>query len=655
MFYQGIVEDRNDPLEIGRVRVRVIGLHTPDKVMMPTETLPWATVMQPTTSAAASGVGVTPKLPVGSFVIVYFLDGENFQTPMIMGTIAGIQDTFGLQVNGTMINRQDPTKGFNTYPSDEYKGQSDLPKSARSGSVDKPRAKIALENDLFAFEEPDDLRAFRRYPHNQVRQSEAGHVEEWDDTPGNERIAVQHRTGTFEEIRPDGSKVTKVIGENFNLMYDDNNVYIDGACNIHVHNDSNLFVEGDYNVTVGGNYNLNVKGDYVQNIGENKTTQVGASATLTASTELTLDSGSLTEITAGEGTTINSSTNFELNVGGTTTVSSTGEIITNTSSNTTINSAGNFKTNTTGTNLLESTGIGYLRGSNVHLNDTAADVSEVELNLEFQDFDTPPFEYIEPSIIGIDPDLSLRSSQQGVKSSFESGSTYVPQPYTGLDPNGSYSVGNSNMPNLDWDRTIDPANASNKSGMQGLLAFIGAGEGGYNSSNNGTSNGRIIGSTMVKRIGGKLLTELTIGEIVAYQKGKRETGRQLFAVGRYQIIPTTMRSIVPQSGLTPSDLFNEENQDRLGVTLIIGNGKSRAKRPILASYVLGNSEDINAAMLDMAKEWASIPSPFTGKSYYGSGNNSQHTVDEVKTALISARREIEGDNVDIEALKGIPV
>ena len=36
-IYMGIVEDRNDPLQLSRVRVRIFGLHTHDKTMIPTE------------------------------------------------------------------------------------------------------------------------------------------------------------------------------------------------------------------------------------------------------------------------------------------------------------------------------------------------------------------------------------------------------------------------------------------------------------------------------------------------------------------------------------------------------------------------------------------------------------------------------------------
>ena len=40
-FYLGVVEDRDDPLMLGRVRVRILGLHTHDKAVLPTADLPW--------------------------------------------------------------------------------------------------------------------------------------------------------------------------------------------------------------------------------------------------------------------------------------------------------------------------------------------------------------------------------------------------------------------------------------------------------------------------------------------------------------------------------------------------------------------------------------------------------------------------------------
>ena len=75
--YYGIVEDRQDPLEIGRVRVRVHGIHTDKKSDISTPDLPWAQVILPTTSAGFSGFGAPHGLVEGSTVVLFFKDEEN--------------------------------------------------------------------------------------------------------------------------------------------------------------------------------------------------------------------------------------------------------------------------------------------------------------------------------------------------------------------------------------------------------------------------------------------------------------------------------------------------------------------------------------------------------------------------------------------------
>ena len=56
-WYFGVVEDRNDPLKLGRLRVRWHGVHTEDLDKIPTKKLPWATPINPINSAMISGVG----------------------------------------------------------------------------------------------------------------------------------------------------------------------------------------------------------------------------------------------------------------------------------------------------------------------------------------------------------------------------------------------------------------------------------------------------------------------------------------------------------------------------------------------------------------------------------------------------------------------
>ena len=108
-WFVGCVEDRNDPERLGRVRVRCLGYHTEDKTKIPTEDLPWASVMMPVTTPSMNGLGETPSfLTPGSWVIGFFTDSQTMQEPVVMGTLPGRNS----------VDR-DKSKGFND-PTNEY-------------------------------------------------------------------------------------------------------------------------------------------------------------------------------------------------------------------------------------------------------------------------------------------------------------------------------------------------------------------------------------------------------------------------------------------------------------------------------------------------------------------------------------------------------
>ena len=91
--YTGCVEDRDDPLKLGRCRVRIVGLHSENKTLIPTDDLPWAYPMTPVTSAAMNGIGWTPVGPVlGTWVVIIFTDTDE-QQPLMIGTLPGIPQT----------------------------------------------------------------------------------------------------------------------------------------------------------------------------------------------------------------------------------------------------------------------------------------------------------------------------------------------------------------------------------------------------------------------------------------------------------------------------------------------------------------------------------------------------------------------------------
>lgn len=104
------------------------------------------------------------------------------------------------------------------------------------------------------------------YPYNNATFSESGHSFELDDTPSRERVRLQHRSGTFIEMHPNGDEVHKVYGDGYEIVIKNKNVLIKGTCNITVEGDCNMHVRGDFNHRVDGDYNLQVAGRMNQRV-----------------------------------------------------------------------------------------------------------------------------------------------------------------------------------------------------------------------------------------------------------------------------------------------------------------------------------------------------------------------------------------------------
>ena len=86
IWWLGIVEDRKDPEQLGRVRVRCFGWHTEDLTALPSSDLPWAHPMLPINSPNTFS---KPKL--GDWVVGFFMDGESGQFPVMMGILPGLK------------------------------------------------------------------------------------------------------------------------------------------------------------------------------------------------------------------------------------------------------------------------------------------------------------------------------------------------------------------------------------------------------------------------------------------------------------------------------------------------------------------------------------------------------------------------------------
>ena len=231
VWWQGKVEDVDDPLELGRCRVRILGFHTDNTADIPTNTLPWAYPANPINSRP----GETSLGPVvGSWVLGFFRDGEDSQEPVMTHSI---------------------DLGFKTSDDSE-------PSNVDVGEVNSHRLSRGntdgsyIESTTLPFDAKSSLAHNAEFPYNQVVESLSGHVTEVDDTPGAERLAKHHKSGTLEVIEADGTKVVKVVGDNYEVVVGDDNVHISGTTNVTISGSANINTGGSATITSTGNLNL---------------------------------------------------------------------------------------------------------------------------------------------------------------------------------------------------------------------------------------------------------------------------------------------------------------------------------------------------------------------------------------------------------------
>ena len=91
-WWVGEVEDNEDPMELGRVKVRILGFYTNFQggtvADLPSSALPWATVLQHTSQAGNDGQGESSgQLQPGAIVMGFFMDGEHAQMPIVIGVM----------------------------------------------------------------------------------------------------------------------------------------------------------------------------------------------------------------------------------------------------------------------------------------------------------------------------------------------------------------------------------------------------------------------------------------------------------------------------------------------------------------------------------------------------------------------------------------
>ena len=209
-WFQGEVVDINDPLKMGRVRVKELIGH--DAYNKDPGGLLWCHVIMPPSGANAKGIGTSAiGLSVDSKVLGFRVDSK----------LSYIIGSFPYTVD-------DSNHSVSSYA----RGNSPVQKNYLTELGEKETKYAA------------------KYPYNKTITTEGGHVLELDDTPKAERIHIYHKSGSYVEIFPDGTIITKSMNDSTSVTMNDHAISV-------VKGDLQIVAnEGDITINSNGDLNL---------------------------------------------------------------------------------------------------------------------------------------------------------------------------------------------------------------------------------------------------------------------------------------------------------------------------------------------------------------------------------------------------------------
>ena len=245
--YVGEVLDTKDPLYRGRLKCKIFGI---------TETstdYPWCEIRGDFFGSDKGTVGMSSVPKVASLVYISFLYG-NPSFPLVTGYVRGDKDS------------------------------SNLHKVANLGeSVYNTRNSRLIGPEL------EPLHTKSEYSKNNVIETDSA-VIEIDDTGGNERISIQHKNGSYYEIRPNGTLQIKSVKDEYHIITGNLEEYIQQCVHSVIKGNHSQSVSGSYTEDIGKNMTTTISGDLAQLI--SGAFSITASGNLTINNDVKID-GSL--------------------------------------------------------------------------------------------------------------------------------------------------------------------------------------------------------------------------------------------------------------------------------------------------------------------------------------------------------------------------
>lgn len=243
-FFQGIVEENNDPLGNGRVQIRVFGIHPPYEANeIQTEDLPWATLLN-------SSYGAFHRVPnLGEWVMGVSLDGADHTNLLVLGVIPGQNRSSpsgsSYAPNPYTKPSQDAIKTMGNPPIPPQMTGEDIHLTPILDNSALNIADNATTPDNHAINEPTTPTNGVPYNTTVWNASYDGSYIEMNDNPDNGYINIIHKSGTGITIDNSGTLKIKSLGD----VWDGTNGH------------KKEFVAGRKDVVIeNGNYTINATG-----------------------------------------------------------------------------------------------------------------------------------------------------------------------------------------------------------------------------------------------------------------------------------------------------------------------------------------------------------------------------------------------------------
>ena len=297
VWWMGVVENRHDPLMLGRCQIRIFGWHTDNKSLIPTDDLPWAQPVLPSNSSTSIGA---PK--EGDMAFGFFSDGSLGQFPIFLGVFPGIPSENAVRDKGFSDSRNkdeldnSPVKPIKstilqtTGVSLKTENKSLYPRNLNVPNTSKLSRNETTANTVIDFRKSNWIKADSTggstwkepypgyntvYPYNTTTESESGHIMQFDDTPGNERVMISHRTGSTFEMYNSGTKLEKIVKDNYTIVHGSDFCHVEGKLELSVENVAKIRIKGKTTIEIDGDVDWKVAGDMNLSVGKSLNIKAG--------------------------------------------------------------------------------------------------------------------------------------------------------------------------------------------------------------------------------------------------------------------------------------------------------------------------------------------------------------------------------------------